>query len=145
VTARAGPALRQLLLAVFLFGAIGVLVELALLGHNEEFWQWIPIVLLAISIPVAIALLVNPHRIVIHMFTGIAMLFVGASGLGLIQHFRGNIEFELEMYPSMRGWELIWETLTGATPALAPGTMALLGLIGIIYSFRHPLTGGGQS
>ena len=30
------------------------------------------------------------------------------------------------------------ERLTGATPALAPGAMVQLGLIGLAYTFRHP-------
>jgi hypothetical protein len=48
------------------------------------------------------------------------------------------VEFELEMYPSMRGFELVAKTMTGATPVLAPGTMALLGLIGLSYTYKHP-------
>jgi hypothetical protein len=42
------------------------------------------------------------------------------------------------MYPSMRGFDMIQKTLTGATPVLAPGSMTLLGLIGLTYSYRHP-------
>ncbi len=38
----------------------------------------------------------------------------------------------------MSGFELAWEALKGATPSLAPGTMMLLGMLGLIYTFRHP-------
>jgi hypothetical protein len=48
------------------------------------------------------------------------------------------MEFELEMYPSMAGFELVRESMSGATPALAPGTMLVLALIGLTYSYRHP-------
>jgi len=130
---------------VFLFGAIGVGLELILLEHTEETWQWVPIVLLAASIPTATVLAFKPTRAVIRLFAFTMVLFIGAGGIGLIQHFRGNLEFELEMYPSMGGRELFWEALKGATPILAPGTMTLLGLIGIIYTFRHPLAGADQS
>ena len=58
--------------------------------------------------------------------------------IGLYLHYRGNVEFELEMYPSIRGFELFWKSITGATPALAPATMLLLGLIGLAYSYQHP-------
>ena len=129
---------------MFLFGAIGVGIELILLEHTEETWQWVPIVLLGASIPTASVLAFKPTRSVIRLFTFIMVLFIGAGGIGLIQHMRGNLEFELEMYPSMGGWELFWEALKGATPSLAPGTMTLLGLMGIIYTFRHPLTGADQ-
>ncbi len=138
------PNLRPLLIAAFLFGAIGAGFELILLEHTEEAWQWVPIVLLGTSVPLATMLAFKPTRTVIRLFTFIMVLFIGAGGIGLIQHFRGNIEFELEMYPSMGGWELFWEALKGATPTLAPGTMTLLGLVGIIYTFRHPLTGADQ-
>lgn len=138
------PNVRQLLIAVFLFGAIGTGFELILLEHTEEAWQWVPIVLLGASIPTATVLAFKPTSAVIRLFTFIMVLFIGAGGIGLIQHFRGNLEFELEMYPSMDGWELFWEALKGATPSLAPGTMTVLGLMGIIYTFRHPLTGADQ-
>jgi hypothetical protein len=35
------------------------------------------------------------------------------------------------MYPAMAGVELVRKPLTGATPVLAPGSMALLGLVGL--------------
>ena len=58
-----------------------------------------------------------------------------ASGLvGLWFHYSGNAEFELEMYPSLSGWSLVREALSGATPALAPGTMIHLGLLGLTYT-----------
>ena len=60
----------------------------------------------------------------------------GAIGVGL--HFRGNVAFELEKYPSLSGFELVRKTMTGATPALAPWTMVMLGLIGLAHTYRHP-------
>ena len=66
------------------------------------------------------------------------MCLVLASGIvGVVLHYRGNADFELEMRANIRGVELIWNALTGATPALAPGTMILLGLLGLLYSYRH--------
>ena len=60
------------------------------------------------------------------------MLSSVASGLaGVILHYRGNEAFELEMYPTLSGAALVFETITGATPVLAPGSMALLGLVGL--------------
>jgi hypothetical protein len=49
------------------------------------------------------------------------------------------MEFELETYPSISGLALFKEAMMGATPALAPGTMIELGLIGLAYTYRHPL------
>jgi hypothetical protein len=67
------------------------------------------------------------------------LLFVVSGGVGAGLHYDGNVEFELEMYPSMTGLELVGKTLTGATPVLAPGTMVLLGLVGIAVTYRQPL------
>jgi hypothetical protein len=58
--------------------------------------------------------------------------------LGAWLHYRGNVEFELEMEPALRGLTLFWRAMRGATPALAPGTMIQLGLVGLAYTFRHP-------
>jgi hypothetical protein len=73
------------------------------------------------------------------------MLFIVSGGIGIGLHYDGNVEFELEMYPSLSGVELIGKTLTGATPVFAPGTMALLGLIGLALTYRHPAVGGSRS
>jgi hypothetical protein len=50
--------------------------------------------------------------------------------VGLVLHYLGNVEFEKERDATLRGLPLLWASLTGATPALAPGAMILLGLIG---------------
>jgi hypothetical protein len=39
----------------------------------------------------------------------------------------------------MKGLELFWEAMKGATPSLAPGVMAQLGLLGLACTYRHPL------
>ena len=61
-----------------------------------------------------------------------------AAGAGIFFHLKANVEFELELRPSIERGELIVETLKGAMPALAPVAMAQLGLLGLLVSFRHP-------
>ncbi len=65
-------------------------------------------------------------------------LFMVASIAGMVLHYLGSVEFELEMYPDLGGIDLFWQAITGATPALAPGMMLLLGLIGWLFTFQHP-------
>jgi hypothetical protein len=62
-----------------------------------------------------------------------------AGALGVYLHYRGNVEFELEREPTLSGLALLWEAVRGATPALAPGALAQLGLLGLLYAHRHPL------
>jgi hypothetical protein len=62
--------------------------------------------------------------------------------LGVYLHYRGNVEFALERYPTLGGFKLMWKALRGATPALAPGALAQLGLLGLLYTYRHPAVDG---
>lgn len=131
--------LRRMVLGVFLLGAVGTGAELVLLGHYEQVWQTIPLGLLALSLAVlALWCIVGGDRI-LRVFQRVMLLCVGAGILGVYLHYQSNVEFELEVNPSARGINLIWESLTGAMPALAPGALLHLGLIGLLYAYKHPV------
>ena len=129
---------RRLLLATFGVGAIGMVLELLFLGHFESRWELVPLVLLAASVIALVWQASAPGRASVRAFQATMVLFVVSGGLGIGLHYDSNVEFELELYPSMSGLELIGKTLTGAVPVLAPGTMALLGLVGLASAYRHP-------
>ncbi len=129
--------LRRLILYTFLAGTLGTGAELGLIGHYEDPWQWTPLALLGVGFVLGLWLL--RHGGPFRSFRGLMALYVAGGLLGLYLHFRGNMEFELEMTASMKGWALVWESLTGATPTLAPGAMILLGVLGWMYTFRHPV------
>jgi hypothetical protein len=133
----AGP-LRRLLLALVLVGALGLAVELLLLEHFESVWQWTPLVLLAVVLGVGTVLAARPTRRVVRLFQALMALCVAAGVVGVYLHYRGNTEFELEREPTRHGLALFWEAIRGATPALAPGALSQLGLLGFAYAFRHP-------
>lgn len=127
-------AIRRTLLMLFAVAALGTGVELVLLGHTEQRWQWVPVVLTFSGSLAAAAYGMTRRAIGRRAFQATMILFVVSGAVGLALHYRGNVEFALEMEPSARGWALMKEALTGATPALAPGTMMLLGAIGLIAS-----------
>ncbi|WP_420127496.1 hypothetical protein [Longimicrobium sp.] len=133
-----GGGLRRLLLAVLLFGMVGLAAELVLLDHVEPGWQWVPLVALALGSVAGAALLLRPSAATVRAFQVMMALFVAAGVLGMYLHIRGNAQFELEMDPGMRGLALVWEVLRGATPSLAPGTLAHFGLLGLACTYRHP-------
>ncbi len=135
---RTTRALRSLLLAVLLFGVLGTLAELYLLEHYEDWWQLVPLLLLGVAAPVIARCWAIPSAATLRALQGLMLLLVIVGALGVYQHYTGNAEFELEMYPSRAGFELFWESLKGATPALAPASLSWLGLIGLAYCFRHP-------
>ena len=87
----------------------------------------------------------NPTPVTIRAFVITMLVFVGAGLLGLVLHFKGNVEWALERNPELGGMTLIWKALTGATPALAPGALAQLGLLGLAWSYRHPAVHTAQT
>jgi hypothetical protein len=129
---------RRLLIAVVLVGIVGLMGELALLEHFESVWQWVPLAALGLGLAAGVALLARPSPATVHTFRVMMLVFVAAGALGVWLHVRGNVEFEREMDPGMRGLALLWEALRGATPALAPGSLAHMGLIGLASTYRHP-------
>ncbi|MDB4880271.1 MAG: hypothetical protein JWL60_1717 [Gemmatimonadetes bacterium] len=133
-----GHSLRPLLLAVVALGAAGLLAELLLLEHYESAWQWAPLVLLAAVLATALAVWRRPTRPILAAFRAVMLACIVAGAAGFILHFKGNLEFALERDPALSGMALVWKVLRGATPALAPGAMAQLGLLGLVFTYRHP-------
>jgi hypothetical protein len=136
---------RRLLLALMLLGMLGLMAELLLLEHFENAWQWVPLVALALGFLLALAVWVRPGPATLRAFRAISAVFVAAGALGMYLHLDGNVEFERESDASIRGLPLLWEALHGATPALAPGALAQLGLLGLLLAYRHPALRRGRA
>jgi hypothetical protein len=132
--------LRTRLQAILVFGMIGTATELVLIGHDEDVWQWIPLVLLGVAILTSIGMLVTRHRtasVMTRGFQAAMVLLISSGALGSVLHYRANMEFKLEMDPSLRGLPLFSSVITAKSPpSLAPGTMVLLGLVGLASTFR---------
>jgi hypothetical protein len=130
--------IRPLLLALLLFGAVGLLLELLLLEHYESTWQWAPLVVLTLTVVTGVAVWRRAGPRTLGAFRVVMVVCLVAGRAGFILHLKGNLEFALERDPDLSGFALVWACLSGATPALAPGAMAQLGLLGLVYTFRHP-------
>lgn len=131
---------RRMLLAILVMGLVGTGTELLLLGHFEDTWQLAPLVLIALALASIAALRLSGGEAPLRAVQIVMALSVASGGVGTLLHYQGNAEFELEMYPALAGVELFAKSMTGATPTLAPGTMTLLGLLGLVYTYRHPRT-----
>jgi hypothetical protein len=129
--------IRRLLLALVAIGATGLEVELLLLEHWDSTVQYTPLVLLGVVLAAVLLVWRRPSSATVRFFQVVMGLCVVAGVVGIVLHYRGNVEFELEHEP-LHGWKLFWEAIRGATPALAPGAMAQLGLLGLVYCYRHP-------
>jgi hypothetical protein len=129
---------RRILLLALVLGNAGLGVELLLLEHFENVWQTVPLVLIGCALVVLAWHAVDRRAAPVRTLQLLMVLFLAAGGIGMALHYQGNVEFELEMYPSRSGFELFRESMMGATPALAPGTMIQLALVGLAYAYRHP-------
>lgn len=130
--------LRKLLLLTLIVSLVGTLAELLLLEHFEDAWQWTPIVLLGAALAVLAWHGLERGAASLNVLRGLMVLSMLSGLVGLLLHYKGNVEFELEMYPDLAGWKLFKEAMMGATPALAPGAMMQIGLVGLAWTFRHP-------
>jgi len=138
------PHHRGLLLLLCLLGDVGLLAELLLLEHVESPAQWIPITLLAVLFPSLLVVHFRPHAPVIWLLRAVAGACVVAGIVGVVLHLQGNLEFAREQDPALAGFLLAWEALKGATPALAPGALAQLGLLALLCTHRHPALTAGR-
>lgn len=130
-------SLRGWLKGVFLAGAVGTTAELLLLEHTGDASQLIPVVLLVAAV-VGLGLVSvwpTPAVVLVFHLTMAACIVSGVAGVGL--HYTGNAEFEREIQPDAAGLALFREAVAGATPVLAPGTMALLGAVGLLAVERR--------
>jgi hypothetical protein len=138
-------SLRQLLLALVFLGVVGLEIELALLRHAESATQWIAHVALMIGIVSTAVVFFRPGPTTLRVFQLVMLIFLAVGALGVYLHLRGNVEFALERDPSLTGTRLVWKALRGATPALAPGALAQLGLLGLLYGYKHPALARGST
>ena len=137
-------ALRRLLLGLLAFGLVGTATDLLLISHDEDLWQMIPLAVIGLALA-ATALLARTGAdagramMVVRLFRAVMLLLILTGGLGAVLHYRANMEFKLEMDPSLSGFALFSSVVTAkAPPAMAPATLVLLGLLGLVGVYRRP-------
>ncbi|MEZ4631649.1 MAG: hypothetical protein R2880_13230 [Deinococcales bacterium] len=130
--------LRYFMLALIALGLGASTVELILIGHYKEFWQWIPFICIVFMSLSLILFMTRPNQSSLRFLQIVMWLTVLCSLIGVYQHFHGNQEFALEIKPNLKGWPLFIKTIKGGIPLLAPGMMIQIALLSLAYSFRHP-------
>ena len=132
--------LRRILLGILVVGLAGLAIELLLLKHDEEAAQLVPLALIALAFVAIVWQAFNATPVSLRVLRAIMVLFVLAGGVGIALHYQANVEFQREVDPSIAGRALFVKAMTAKTPpALAPGSMTQLGLIGLAYAYRYPL------
>lgn len=136
---RAVPRWRTLLLAVVALGAAGLLVELLLLEHWLVTAQLTPLVTLSLILAGTAMVAVRPAPRTLRAFRAVMLWAVLAGLLGIGFHLRDNLAFEREVAPDATTASAVWHAIRGATPLLAPGSLIQLGLVGLVFTYAHPL------
>lgn len=132
-------AARRILLTILLLGIAGISLELWLMAHTEDVYQLIPLWLAGAGVAAGVVVAIRPSIGTVRLFQAVMVLFLISGVIGMVLHFRVNIEFQQEMDAALSGLALLQKAiLAKSPPALAPGAMIQLGLIGLAYTFRHP-------
>ena len=133
------PAIRWFLLGAVLANVLGLTTELVLFEHFEEPLQMIPLALLGLALLLVVWNGLGRSAASVRMMRLVMVLFVIAGPVGILLHYRGNREFQMESDPSAPAWTIFVKAIhSKAPPPLAPGAMTQLGLLGLIYTYRHP-------
>jgi hypothetical protein len=123
-------------------GAFGFTGELLLLALCDVGSLWFPLGGAGATAVLSAVVALRPSAGSIRMFQMVMLLMIVSGGVGMYLHLRANMEFQLEMDATLSGFALFKKSIVAkAPPALAPGSMTQLGLIGLAYTFRHPALG----
>lgn len=133
------PILRRGILALLVLGSVGLIGELVLLEHYDETQQFIPLVLLALTLASILWHWLDGRKPSLRAFQVVMLLLVIGGTAGFLFHLSANYEFEKELNPDSTGMEFWLEVIRGDMPTLAPGTLIQFGLLGLLYAYRHPV------
>src|SRR5262245_13269606 len=137
----AAARLRQSMLALLVLGLVGVTIELVLLQHYDSVPQIIPFLTIGFALASVIWHIASGSATTVRALQMVMVAMVVAGIVGIVLHYRGSLAFQLDIDPSQSNWSLFTKTIRAkAPPALAPGAMAQLGLLGLAYTWRHPAT-----
>jgi hypothetical protein len=130
--------LRQFLLVVSALLLLGTLAELWLINHTEDPVQLIPFALCGLGLVAVFSALVRPRRAALLGLRVCMGLVVLGSLVGVYLHLESNLGFHRELHPNASNADLLWGTLGGANPLLAPGILALTAALAIAATYYHP-------
>jgi len=116
-----------LLLALMLFA--GAVVELWLVGHTENWLQWIPFMLSALGSACVLIVFFNSTPATVRWLRLCMAVIILGTLLGVYEHISGNVRLEREVNPSATTSRLLWRGVTGGNPLLAPGVLTIAAVL----------------
>ena len=140
VDSASAATLRRIVLALVALGTAGTITELLLIGHFEDANQLIPLVVAGVGLLVVLWVAAAPSELSLRTLQFIMLVYAGAGIIGVALHYQASVKLLLERDPSLAGYALFTQAVRAAAPpALAPGVLVQLGLLGLAHSHRHPL------
>lgn len=133
---------RSAVLAVVAFGIVGMSAELLLIGHYADSLQIFPLASAGAALGLIAWAAARPSVAVLRALQFVMLTFIAVGIIGVTVHFLANAELQRGTNPQIAALDLFWTVVeTSAPPALAPGVMVQLGLLGLLYTYRHPALG----
>jgi hypothetical protein len=130
--------LRKGLLVVVALGFAGTGVDLLLLAHYEDTLQVAPFVIVSLCLLAVGWHAISRGRASLLLMRVVMAGAIAGAAAGVTLHYRGSMEFQLEMDPSLGGFDLMSRVMTSkAPPTMAPLNLAVLGLVGIASTYRE--------
>src|SRR5688500_1510056 len=131
--------LRRIVAGLVAFGLLAIAAELVLIEHLENLNQLAPVIVLPVAAvmlgPVALGAV--PWNVVALRGALAMVVLAGLAGVGL--HVYESWQCQLEIDPSQRGIARAWAAVRAQSPpSLAPGQIALLGLLGLAAASGSP-------
>jgi hypothetical protein len=133
--------LRRFLLAAAALVFAATPVELWFAEHTESEVQLVPFILCGLGLAAVAAALTAPRRGVLLGLRAVMAVMVLGGGFGGYEHLTHNLAFEREIRPSAPAAAVFWDALSGASPLLAPGILALAAALALAATYRHPALG----
>jgi hypothetical protein len=130
--------LRRFLLAVSAALCLGTAAELWFAKHTEDPLQFVPFGLCALGLIAIGAAWFRPQRGTLLGLRVVMALLVAGSLLGIFEHVAGNIAFARELRPGASVGDVWLGALRGGNPILAPGILALTGILASAATYAHP-------
>ncbi len=132
--------LRRFLLQVVVGLCALTLVELWLEEHIEDL-QLVPFVLCSLTLVTTLLYFRRPGRRTLVALRASLVLLAADSLLGIWLHVSGNLAFALEIRPNAAIGDVWYEALSGGSPLLAPGILALTAMLAGASTWRQDPAG----
>ena len=93
--------LRRWVLILLVIGLLGTVTELVLLSHYEQPLQLVPVFLIVVALAVVVWHVRRQDAASLYALQVVMALFVLAGFVGVVAHFCGSAEFQLDLDPEM--------------------------------------------